>query len=240
MLNRRMTDLPRGFRNHNPGNIDYNLRNKWQGLDDPPLEIQTKTSGKPRFCRFKAAKWGIRAIARTIITYYDKTKDSQNPIDTISEVINRWAPAIENHTIAYIQSVDRSHPKRATETLDFHSYEDLMPLVKGIINHELGDPRRYGKSEWYTQAEIDEGLRLAGVVRARPKPIIKSTTIQGSSAGLVSGAGIGTLTVVEAAREAQNLVQPGTIIAIILAAIIVGSSLWVIYNRMKRRNLEGT
>lgn len=234
-----MTDLPRGYRNNNPGNIEYSKKNPWQGLDDPPIEIETKTSGKPRFCRFKDPKWGIRAIARVIITYHDKTANSENPVDTISEVIKRWAPAIENNTIAYISAVTKRHRKGANEPLNFHDYDDLMPLVKGIIEHELGSHARYGRREWYSQDIIDEGLRLAGVVRNRPKPVVKSTTIQGSGAAAVGGAGLGAIAVVDAAREAQTLVEPGTILAGVLVLIIIGGSLWTIYNRLKRRRVEG-
>ena len=88
---------PRGIRNNNPGNIDYNPSVKWQGLADPPREPEG------RFCRFAAPKWGIRAIARLLITYQD-----QHDLNTVRGIINRWAPPIENDSDAYVNAVASS------------------------------------------------------------------------------------------------------------------------------------
>ena len=38
----------RGFRNRNPGNIDHQPANRWQGLDDPPIE-SAPPGGRARF-----------------------------------------------------------------------------------------------------------------------------------------------------------------------------------------------
>ena len=131
------------------------------------------------------------------------------------------------------------HPKSRLDTLDMHTYDDLMPTVKGIIRHELGDPRGYGMSEWFSQDEIDEGLRMAGVVKTTPKPIAESKTIQGASAAAFGGTGIGIISVVDAAKDAQHLVQPGTIMAITLAVLIVVGSAWPIYARLRTRRVSG-
>ena len=48
-------ELPRGIRNHNPGNIDKGA--DWEGLADDQ-------SSDSRFCVFKDPVWGIRAMAR--------------------------------------------------------------------------------------------------------------------------------------------------------------------------------
>lgn len=226
-----MKRLPVGYRLNNPGNIDHNPRNHWQGLNDPPYQ--------GRHCWFIKGVYGIRAIAVLLINYQDNTKNSKNPIDTIVEHISRWAPAIENNTEAYIDHVDEIHPKTRFDQLDMHDYDDLMPTVKGIILHELGNPRDYGKSEWFSQDEIDEGLRMAGVVKNTPKPIVQSKTIQGAGVSLAGGAAVGIATVVDAAKEAQNLVQPGTIMAIMLAVLIVVGSAWAIYARLRTRKVSG-
>lgn len=59
-----MAKLPRGIRNNNPGNLEWG--DPWQGLD-PDGQAQDK-----RFVVFKDPAMGIRAIARTLITYQDK------------------------------------------------------------------------------------------------------------------------------------------------------------------------
>jgi hypothetical protein len=149
-------NYPRGYRNNNPGNIEKGS-NRWQGLSN----IQKD----PRFATFVHPVWGVRAIAVTLITYQDarRAKDGSR-IDTIKDVIDRWAPSFENNVGAYVEHVDKVHPKTAADVLDFHQYEDLEPLVRGIIEHELGSSKKYGLKEWYPQRIIDTGLKLAGVV----------------------------------------------------------------------------
>lgn len=53
--------MPRGIRNKNPLNIEYNKANDWEG--------QTGVEPEGRFARFSAAKYGIRAGAKLISNY---------------------------------------------------------------------------------------------------------------------------------------------------------------------------
>ncbi|EPU9415876.1 hypothetical protein ACV0UJ_005298, partial [Escherichia coli] len=114
---------PRGIRNNNPGNLDKG--SPWQGLVANPDE--------PRFCTFKDPVWGIRALAVTLITYHDKrrAKDGTS-IDTIREVIERWAPPNENNTDAYINEVSKAVGVTADMIIDLHDYDILRPLVEAI------------------------------------------------------------------------------------------------------------
>ena len=57
------TPNPRGIRNNNPGNIRRN-GDPWQGL--------AKEQNDREFFTFKSAVYGIRALARLLITYQDK------------------------------------------------------------------------------------------------------------------------------------------------------------------------
>ena len=43
---------------------------------------------------------GIRAIAKVLLTY-----QRQHGLDTLAELIERWAPAAENDSFAYIDDV---------------------------------------------------------------------------------------------------------------------------------------
>ena len=51
--------LPRGIRNHNPGNIK--LGTAWDGLSDEQNDDV--------FCQFKEPVWGLRALVRILLTY---------------------------------------------------------------------------------------------------------------------------------------------------------------------------
>lgn len=144
----------RGYRNNNPGNIDRGA--PWQGLAKRS-DMTGEQQDEERFAVFSHPKWGIRAIARVLITYQDKRRAPDGSrIDTIAEIVARWAPPIENNTRAYVEAVDLGHPKSAWDVLDMHRYEDIEPLVKGIIRHELG-------GQPYDQSTIDLGLLLAGI-----------------------------------------------------------------------------
>lgn len=75
----------------------------------------------------------------TLITYHDKrrAKDGSS-IDTIREVIERWAPPNENNTDAYINEVSKAVGVTADMIIDLHDYDILRPLVEAIIRHENG------------------------------------------------------------------------------------------------------
>ncbi|SFO05754.1 hypothetical protein [Xenorhabdus japonica] len=63
--------MTRGIRNHNPGNIDHNSANKWQGQ----IGIETGVKN-PRFCRFESPEYGIRALMK-LLTNYHKNDEQQ-------------------------------------------------------------------------------------------------------------------------------------------------------------------
>ena len=70
--------MPRGIRNHNPGNLRKS-NDPWQGLAPDQTD--------PDFLQFESSKWGIRALARTLIAYQDKIG-----LRSIKSIIYRWAP----------------------------------------------------------------------------------------------------------------------------------------------------
>ena len=158
----------RGYRNRNPGNIDHQPANRWQGLDDPPLEV-APPGGRARFARFVSHEYGIRALALLLTTYQDR-----HGLRTIRGIVTRWAPGAENNTEAYIAAVARRTERHPRAELDLHRYEDLRPLVEAIIAHELGGIP-------YGRATIDAGLRLAGVVPGGRAAVARSGTARAAS-----------------------------------------------------------
>ena len=146
-----MTQVTRGVRNHNPGNIDYNPRNQWQGqlAPDPAIE--------KRFARFDTAENGIRALAKLILAY--RGKDGMPGvggagIDTVREVINRWAPGVENDTEAYIKAVAAGVGVQPNQAIDLRNFRRLIAITTGIIKHENG-------SVPYAASVIAEGVQRA-------------------------------------------------------------------------------
>ncbi|NIX95285.1 structural protein P5 [Pseudomonas fulva] len=143
---------PRGVRNNNPGNIDYNPRNAWQGQ----LGIEVGVA-KPRFARFDHPENGIRALGKLLINY--RGKDGMpgvggKGIDTVLETINRWAPSNENDTQAYASAVAKRIGVRPTDVINIKDPAVLRGMVVSIIIHENG-------SNPYSSAIINEGVRRA-------------------------------------------------------------------------------
>lgn len=151
-------ETPRGIRNFNPGNIRHARGVRWQGQ----AVIQSDTD----FVRYEGPRWGIRAIARVLITYQDKRLAADGSrIDTVREFIERWAPPIENNTNAYTLAVARAlglDPD--VEGVDVYDFSVMFELVKAIIRHENG-PGPLPGGAWYGDALIAEGLSLAGIER---------------------------------------------------------------------------
>lgn len=118
------TYVPLGIRNHNPGNIEHGQR--WVGL--------AEKQNHARFCTFTEPVYGIRAMARVLVTYYRRYK-----INSVATIIRRWAPPNENNTQAYIDSVCSHSGLPANTPLRVDTEAILSRLVPAIIAHENGE-----------------------------------------------------------------------------------------------------
>jgi hypothetical protein len=231
--------LPRGIRNNNPGNIEWG--SPWQGL------VKRTKATDDRFAQFVDPVSGIRAIAVTLITYYDKRKANDgSKIDSIREVIDRWAPSNENDTIAYSNQIARVlNVAPDSETLNLHDYVTLRGLVEGIIRHEEGDPKVKGVTPyknvngWYPDDVIDEALRRAGV--AKPQPAVASVPVTKTTAaaGGVAAVGVGQLVdvsqpIIDAVRSQQDNITSGEWVRIGFGVVTVAIGLWLAYVQYRK------
>lgn len=143
-------ESPRGIRNFNPGNIRHVKGTRWQGM--------SANQNDPAFVQFTGAQWGIRALARTLITYQDK-----HQLRTIRQVIGRWAPPNENNTESYIRQVATRVGVSPDTRIDVYDYRTMRALVEAIVRHENGSgPLPEGN--WYGESLVNDGLHLAGIV----------------------------------------------------------------------------
>lgn len=129
----------RGIRNNNPGNLEYSKTNPWVG--------QTGDDG--RFAKFETPEHGIRALGRNLLSY------QRQGIDTVSDIINRWAPPSDNNnTDAYIQAVCAQLGVTADQQLDASNPDTLKALCAAIIQHENG-------SQPYSDQQLATGVSAA-------------------------------------------------------------------------------
>lgn len=135
------TTETRGVRNRNPGNIDYNPVNQWQGQLKPDPAIEK------RFARFDTAENGIRALGKLLLTYQRK-----HGVKTVKAIISRWAPAVENDTDAYVRAVEVNTGTRPGADVDLTLAPVMAGFVKAIIHHE-------NAGYAYPDAVLAEGVR---------------------------------------------------------------------------------
>ena len=113
----------RGWRNNNPGNIRHGPA--WQGLSPE----QTDKS----FCQFISPEYGIRALCKILKTYQTK-----HGLKTISAIINRYAPPIENDTNSYADHVAKMLSTKPYLAIDLNNPIMMADMVEAIIVHECG------------------------------------------------------------------------------------------------------
>lgn len=133
--------MTRGERNNNPGNIDRNAT-KWQGMAHDQ-------SGDPRFVVFTSAEFGIRALAKVLLSY-----SRDHHLNTVRGIINRWAPPVENNTDSYVDAVCRQCSVDPDDIVNPENDACLEMLVRAIIKHENGEVI-------YDDATIMRGVEMA-------------------------------------------------------------------------------
>jgi len=132
--------LPRGVHNNNPGNI-RRTGDHWTGA--------SMNQTDPDFVVFDHPDFGIRALAKLLLTYYDRYG-----LNTISTIISRWAPPSENDTGDYIRDVAHHADVTPDQVINAHDPAILTILVNAIIAHENANYR-------YDPAIIAAGIGLA-------------------------------------------------------------------------------
>jgi hypothetical protein len=135
--------MSRGLSLNNPGNVRISSAH-WLGKVTP--------SRDPDFETFDTPEHGLRVIARILLTYFEDYN-----LNTINDIIAKWAPASENDADAYIDDV--------SDRTGFDSDQVLTPdaptlsaLVSAIVWHENG------------QNPFTEDLIASAVASLAPEP----------------------------------------------------------------------
>lgn len=131
----------RGIRNNNPGNIRIGV--PWDGRKLP------NTDGA--FDQFIDPESGIRALAKLLLAYQD-----YHGLQTIREIISRYAPGNENNTQAYIDAVCRWTGLEPDAQLNLHNHAMMVALIIAIIKEE-------NSGYEYPIEVVNRGVQLAGV-----------------------------------------------------------------------------
>ena len=133
----------RGIRLNNPGNIRKS---------DATRELigLSVFQDDPGFWTFFTPEYGIRAIAKLLLTYQRKHR-----LFSCAQIIGRWAPSSDsNPTTAYAEFVATQLNVNTNEDVDLEDTATLTKMVKAIIHFENG-------RQPYDTETIARGIRLA-------------------------------------------------------------------------------
>ncbi|WP_440487518.1 lytic transglycosylase [Serratia ureilytica] len=121
---------PRGIRNNNPGNLNY------VGQNGAMLEDHAT----PRFARFNSAFEGFSALGKQIKAYYNGTSKAAGyqKLQSVEDIISRFAPASENNTQAYINKLSKMLGVGRGDSLNIQDPQVLATLMNGITQIENG------------------------------------------------------------------------------------------------------
>ena len=122
-----MSQLPRGYRNNNPGNL------KRQDSGNP-YRGEIRPSSDSVFRQFETMQWGYRAMFHLLIIRYmlDWNKT------TIRQILNTYAPTSENDTSGYIAFVADRMGISPDAELNPSNHNQMISLGAAICRMENG------------------------------------------------------------------------------------------------------
>lgn len=220
------TSAPLGVYLNNPGNIEKG--DPWQGL----ATEQTHS----RFATFEGPEWGIRAIARTLITYFDnRDAHDGSKIDTTLEIIERWAPASDGNPTAQYANylagrVGQALGKAvsATDTINLYDERVMRALVEGIIQFENG-------SNPYPKHVITNALTLAGIKPAATKATKDPTVLATTAAASTSTVAVVLESSDAITKAVEGILPYSSSMGVVLALLTVGFTVLAVYAKLKER-----
>lgn len=129
--------MARGLRNNNPGNIRHSSE-RWQG------EVATTDKS---FKAFESMAHGYRAIFKLLYNYQHRYR-----LNTIRELVGRWAPPNENDTDNYVDRVAKWSGVGADQRVDALNMAQMTAIVAAMSRMENGVPA--------VMKDVEAGWRL--------------------------------------------------------------------------------
>ena len=143
--------LPRGIRNHNPGNLN---RSCWHG---------SRTRRIDGFAVFGSDEEGLLNLAACIGQFY-----FDHRLNTVASFVSRYAPASENDLMSYEMFIaswmNFRRDEIASRDLSLQAIPQAAWLLLGIVRIECGVPPAALKRghEWFSNAQAMRAVSLSG------------------------------------------------------------------------------
>lgn len=142
---------PRGIRNNNPGNLQF------ANQEGATLE----QGANPRFARFETPEAGIQALDHQLQLY------GQRGLNTVSSIMQRYAPPSENNTGQYAATVARAMGVSPDQPIDLGNPMVRQHLSDAIIRFENG-------KNPYSSEQMQGITPVPGMMRKDEELILKS------------------------------------------------------------------
>lgn len=113
----------RGIRNNNPGNLNY--------VGQAGAHKEPGPHG--RFAVFATPEAGLMALRGQLLRY-----NQRDGLDTVKEIISKWAPPTENDTASYIEGVSHALGVTPDQKLGPFTPQLVAGLMRAIILMENG------------------------------------------------------------------------------------------------------
>ena len=126
----------RNFRNNNFGNLNY------VGQEGARLE-NANANGERRFARFDTPEEGIRALGNQLMSYSNGTSKAAGykKLNTVDEIISKYAPETENNTKAYKASLAKQLGVGVSDQINMKDPQVMTKMVRAISTIEGGNPQ---------------------------------------------------------------------------------------------------
>ena len=118
--------MSRGLINCNPGNIRQS-KTRYKGERRPSRDSEFK--------EFESMAYGYRAMFVLLDTY-----SRRYGLCTIRQMLNRYAPPVENFTEGYIRFVSEKTGIAPDEIVNSRAARDMVPIVAAMSQIENGVP----------------------------------------------------------------------------------------------------
>lgn len=119
--------MTRGLSLNNPLNLETNSKISWLG------EIKPTTDPGRVLCQFDAMDHGLRAGLKDLAN-----QQILHGLNTWNDIITKYAPPVENDTIAYIKAMVAATGYGPNQILDLSDPVFLALAGKSVIIHEQG------------------------------------------------------------------------------------------------------
>ena len=116
--------MSRGLRNCNPGNIRRS-KTRYKGEKLPSRDSEFK--------EFESMAYGYRAMFVLLDSY-----SRRYGLCTIRQMLNRYAPPVENFTEGYIRFVSEKTGIAPDEIINTRAARDMVPVVAAMSQIENG------------------------------------------------------------------------------------------------------